>query len=148
GIKNKVIIESFGLQDMPNVYNGCDIFVMASQMESFGLAYAEAMACGIPVIGTSVGGIPEIINNNVNGFLIEPKNSVELAKKIQTLLKNPDMREEMGREGVKKIKHAFRLRKMTDRLLGVFKSCLAYKTQEGIKKSKGLKEFLEELRDE
>ena len=75
-IKNRVSVESFGMDEMPLVYNGSDIFAMASQMESFGLVYAEAMACGIPVVGTSVGGIPEIINNNVAGFLVEPDNNL------------------------------------------------------------------------
>ena len=56
---------------MPKVYAGADIFVMASENETFGQVFTEAMAAGTPVIGTNVGGIPEIISENKTGFLIE-----------------------------------------------------------------------------
>lgn len=127
GIKNRVIVKSFELDEMPHVYNGCDIFVMASQNESFGLVYAEAMACCIPVIGTSVGGIPEIITNNVTGYLVEPNNPVELSKKIDILVKEEYVRKNMGEEGIKYVKQNFELKKMIDRLLGIFSSVIEKK---------------------
>ncbi|MEK6953350.1 MAG: glycosyltransferase family 4 protein [Nanoarchaeota archaeon] len=145
GVKDKVIVKSFGLQEMPLVYNGSDIFVMASQMESFGLVYAEAMACGIPVIGTSVGGVTEIIDNNVNGYLVEPKKPVELMKKISILIKDPEKRERMGKAGINKIKHRFDLKKMIDRLIGVFNSCIEKRMKY---KTTRLKDFLEEIKKE
>ncbi|PIN77881.1 hypothetical protein COV15_01140 [Candidatus Woesearchaeota archaeon CG10_big_fil_rev_8_21_14_0_10_34_12] len=148
-IKSRVIIKPFELQEMPLVYNGCDIFAMASKVESFGLVYAEAMACGIPAIGTSVGGIPEIINNSVAGFLVEPANSVELAKKLDILIKNKKTRESMGKEGIKKIKQNFELKKMVDRLIGVFNSCIDKRiSKKDPKKIKGIKEFLKEIGNE
>ncbi len=134
GIKNSIIVKSFELDDMPHVYNGSDIFVMASQMESFGLVYAEAMACGIPVIGTSVGGIPEIISDNLTGFLVVPNDPVELSKKIDVLINNEELRVNMGQEGIKAVKQNFDLKKMTDRLLGIFNSCIENKGQNQIQK--------------
>jgi len=148
GIKNKVIIRSFELSDMPNVFNGIDLFVMASEMESFGLVYAEAMACGIPVIGTSVGGITEIIDNNLNGFLVEPKKPVELAKKIDIIISDPEKRKQMGINGINKIKNKFELKKMVDRLLGVFTSCIINRISKEKKKKGIFKNLLREIGEE
>jgi len=124
GIEKKVIVKPFTLEEMPLAYNGADIFVMASQMESFGLVYAEAMACGIPVIGTSVGGIPEIIENNSNGFLVDPDSSVELEKRIEILVKDEKKREKMGEMNINRIKKKFDVKKSVDRLVGIFRSCI------------------------
>ena len=91
-------------------------------MESFGLVYAEALACGIPVIGTSVGGVPEIIDNGKTGYLVEPDNPVELSKRIQLLINNPEKRKIMGEKGRKIIEKRFNSKKITDNLIGVFNS--------------------------
>lgn len=148
GVKNKVIVRPFELGEMPNVYNGSDIFVMASEMESFGLVYAEALACGIPAIGTSVGGITEIIDNNLDGFLVEPKKAVELAKRMDILVKDTNKRKSMGNEGLRKIKQKFELKKMVDRLIGVYSSCLEKEPQKEKKITSSLKGFLEEIKKE
>ena len=124
GFGNKIIVQPFELQEMPLVYNGSDIFVMASQMESFGLVYAEAMACGLPVIGTSVGGVPEIIINNTTGFLLDPDSPVELQKKIEIFIKEEKKREKMGQAGMERIQNRFNVKKTTDRLVGIFQSCI------------------------
>ncbi len=124
GFGNKIIVQPFELQEMPLVYNGSDIFVMASQMESFGLVYAEAMACGLPVIGTSVGGVPEIIINNTTGFLIIPDAPVELEKKIEILIKDEKKGRKIGKAGINRIQSRFNIKKTIDRLLGIFQSCI------------------------
>lgn len=124
GFGNKIIVQPFELNEMPLVYNGADIFVMASQMESFGLVYAEAMACGLPTIGTSVGGVPEIIINNTTGFLVAPDNPLELEKKIEILLHDEKRREKMSKAGMYRIQNRFNVKKSIDRLLGIFQSCI------------------------
>ena len=95
---------------------------MASRLESFGLVYAEALACELPVVGTSVGGIPEIIDNGKTGYLTEPDNPVELSKRIELLLSDEGKREKMGKRGRKIIEKRFGLRKITDNLIGVLNS--------------------------
>ncbi|NLI56859.1 glycosyltransferase family 4 protein, partial [bacterium] len=65
-----------------------DIFVLPSLSEGFPVVVLEAMASGLPVVATNVGGLPEIIQENKNGFLVEPQNPRDLAKKILFLL-NP-----------------------------------------------------------
>jgi len=67
-----------------------DLFLLPSDTESFGLAALEALSSGVPVIGTSLGGLPEVVENGKSGFLL-PLGDVEgMAKKALELLKNPD----------------------------------------------------------
>ncbi len=126
-IQDKIIVKSFKLEEMPLVYNGADIFVMASKNESFGFVYAEASACELPVIGTSAGGVPEIIDNEKTGYLIDPNSPVNLSKKIQTLLNSKKKRVFMGKHGRKIIKERFNLNKTIDNLLGPYKSVIQNK---------------------
>ncbi|HET6348002.1 MAG TPA: N-acetyl-alpha-D-glucosaminyl L-malate synthase BshA [Candidatus Krumholzibacteria bacterium] len=73
-----------------------DVFVLPSQHESFGLAALEAMSCGVPVVGSRIGGLPEVIEHEKTGFLCDP-NDVECMKAIVLgLLKNDALRREIG----------------------------------------------------
>ena len=139
GIRDKIIVKSFSLDEMPHVYNGADIFVMASHMESFGLVYAEAMACEIPVIGTSVGGIPEIIDNGKTGYLIGVEDHVELAKKLDLLAVNESRRKSMGKKGRKVIEKRFSAKKILDKYVGILESIVANKMKKTFVKSKHVK---------
>lgn len=126
-IDDKVIIKSFGLEEMPFVYNGSDIFVLASRRESFGLSYAEAMSCCLPVIGTSVGAVPEIIRNTKNGYLVEPDKPVELARKIEILIEKPKRRKTFGKRGRLIVLQKFNLDMIVEKLLKIFNSCIKKK---------------------
>ena len=124
GIENKVKIMTFNPNDMPLVYNGADIFVMASQLETFGLVYAEALACGIPVIGTSVGGVPEVIEDTKSGYLIPPDDSVMLSKALKKLINSEERRKKFGDYGIKSIKKRFEIENITKKLVGIFNSVI------------------------
>ena len=73
-----------------------DIFLLPSQLESFGLAALEAMACEVPVIATNAGGVPEVIENGVDGFLVEPGDVKLAAKYAIDLLSRQDRGREIG----------------------------------------------------
>jgi len=103
-VEGGVILKEFKMEQMPLVYNGADIFVMVSENETFGQVYIEAMACGIPVIGTNVGGIPEVIIDNFNGFLVEPNNPSILTQRIEELLHNEKHRKEFILNGLKTVR--------------------------------------------
>lgn len=77
---------------LPNLYRQSDIFVLPSLAESFGQVFAEAMACGLPIIGTTTGGIPEVVGPHQNEWLIRPGDVEALAHKITTLLQAPTTR--------------------------------------------------------
>jgi len=88
-------------QDMPRIYLLGDIFVAPSQLEeALGMVFLEASACGLPVIGTSQGGIPEVIRDQETGLLLQEKdNAEELSSKILFLLQHPDRARDMGEKG-------------------------------------------------
>src|SRR5882672_10137483 len=73
-----------------------DLFLLPSQLESFGLAALEAMACEVPVIATNVGGVPEVIEHGVDGYLVEPGDVKTAAKYAIDLLSRADRGREMG----------------------------------------------------
>lgn len=68
----------------------CDLFLMPSETESFGLAALEAMACEVPVIASNAGGIPELVQNGVSGFMAEVGNVTEMAEKGIFILENEE----------------------------------------------------------
>jgi L-malate glycosyltransferase len=73
-----------------------DLFLLPSQLESFGLAALEAMACEVPVIATNVGGVPEVVNHGVDGYLVEPGDVAAAAKFAIQILSSADRGREMG----------------------------------------------------
>lgn len=84
--------------------NRSDIFVLPSISESFGMVNVEAMACGLPVVASRVGGIPDIVTDNVNGYLVEPGNSEAIAEKVLILLRNDQKRQEFSKTNREKAK--------------------------------------------
>jgi len=106
-IETKIFLKEFSLEEMPLVFNGADLFVLASENETFGQVYIEAMACGIPVIGTNVGGVPEIITDGFNGFLIAPGNPSNLAQKIEEVFSNEQLKKGFVENGFKVIRRKF-----------------------------------------
>lgn len=98
GMEDRVIMAGFRT-DIERLYSAIDIFVLPSKLyESFGMVLIEAMAAGKPVIGTAVGGIPEIISNGQNGILVAPGEHLPLAEAIDALVSRPDMAEEFVAE--------------------------------------------------
>jgi glycosyltransferase involved in cell wall biosynthesis len=85
-----------GLNVLLDQYVNASIFVMPSLYEPFGIVFAEAMAHRLPCIGTQVCAIPEIIDDGVNGFLVQPRDSKELAQRILDLLKDAKACNEFG----------------------------------------------------
>jgi glycosyltransferase involved in cell wall biosynthesis len=88
-----------------------DIAVLTTPKETFGMVLIEAMAMGIPVIGTNAGGVPEIIEDWGNGLLFEPDNAGELSECISTILGDKELRKSMGKAGIKRISDLFDLDK-------------------------------------
>ncbi|MCQ2970985.1 MAG: glycosyltransferase family 4 protein [archaeon] len=77
--------------DVENIIPSCDVLILPSFSESFGLVLIEALACGKPVIGSDVGGITEIINDDV-GLLVNPNKISSIAKAIDTIIQDDDLR--------------------------------------------------------
>jgi glycosyltransferase involved in cell wall biosynthesis len=100
------------------VYDAADIVCQASRWEEvFGWVIAEAMAYGRPVIGTRVGGIPEVVTDQETGFLIERGDVRALARKLVALIDDPSQRAAMGTAGRAKVHAHFDLRKNVTQLM-------------------------------
>ncbi len=85
---------------VPKLFRIADVFVLPSiTAEAFGMVILEAMASGIPVVATEVGGIPEIVKKSKCGILVEPLNDAELSKAVLKLLEDEELRRKMGRKG-------------------------------------------------
>lgn len=78
------------------LYRRADIFVLPTLGDAFGQVVAEALACGLPVVSTDVGGIPEMVESGVNGFLVPPGDAVQLAQALRRLVDDPRRRVRMG----------------------------------------------------
>jgi len=104
---NIIFLDYFPYEKIQELYNICDVIILPSLFEPFGMALTEAMACGKPVIGSNIGGIKDIIQNGKNGFLIDPRNSKKLAEKIDILLSDDKLRIEFGKKGREKVQNTF-----------------------------------------
>jgi glycosyltransferase involved in cell wall biosynthesis len=107
GVEKQTIVQTFRLEDMPKVYREADAFVLTSENETFGQVFIEAMSSGVPVIGTKVGGIPEIISDSYNGYLVSPNDASILAQRIEKVMNDTTLREKFIRAGQKTVKAMF-----------------------------------------
>jgi len=135
GLRNR--ISSMGLKEMvrllgnvahnrlPQILNAADIFVLTSVAEGVPNAILEAMACGLPVVATNVGGIHEVVKSGVNGFLIDTRQSRDVAIALKQTI---EKREALGQGAIVTIKKNYSIEsvaKKTDRL---FKEVVASQT--------------------
>lgn len=93
--------------DIPQLLSCCDIGVLASKSEGLPNAVLEYLAAGLPVVATAVGGVPEIIENEVHGLLIPPENPEALATAILRLLEDPQLRASLGKAGQERVQTRF-----------------------------------------
>ena len=123
-------IEFLGVIDnVEKILKETDIFVLPSiEREGLGIAMIEAMSQSKPVIGTDIGGIPEVIEDGVNGYLVEPRDSDSLAEKLEILIDDKNKRERMGREGRKRFEEKFDASIMLRQLEDLYESLLNQKS--------------------
>ena len=89
--------------DVSELMPHADLFALSSLREGLPMVILEAMACGLPLVSTSVGGISEVVKNEVNGFLVAPEDPEMLAEKIEYILVHPEVAERMGQENRNKV---------------------------------------------
>ncbi len=85
--------------DVPDLMAAMDVFALSSVNEGFGRVLVEAMASGLPVVATAVGGVPEVVEHEQTGLLTRPGDPAALAEAVQRLLDNPELRAAYGRRG-------------------------------------------------
>jgi glycosyltransferase involved in cell wall biosynthesis len=124
GLNDKVIFTG-SRRDVPEILSMLDIFVFPSLKEGLPMAVLEAMASKIPVVATSVGGIPKVLENGISGIIIQPKDSQSIADAIMRIIKNPDDTLLIAQKGFEKIRNDFLSGLMTNKYLNVYKAILA-----------------------
>ncbi|HHY39275.1 MAG TPA: glycosyltransferase [Clostridia bacterium] len=102
-----------------------DVFALPSYTEAMPFSLLEAMALGLPVVASEVGGVPEVVKDGENGFLVEPGNEEDLSDKIIRLLESPHVRQAMGQAGRETIKSRFNVEIMARRVAELYRSVLA-----------------------
>lgn len=106
---------------LPKFYNDSKVFVLTSKTEGSSISTLEAMSCGKPVVVTRVGGMPTIIKDQLNGFLVEPNNPKVVAQRIIELLKNDSLRDKVGKNARETIEKEFSWDNLIDGLIELFK---------------------------
>ncbi|WP_432680682.1 N-acetyl-alpha-D-glucosaminyl L-malate synthase BshA [Bacillus velezensis] len=111
------LVEKYGLQDqvlllgnqdrVEELYSISDLKLLLSEKESFGLVLLEAMACGVPCIGTNIGGIPEVIKDQVSGFLVEVGDIQEASEKALAVLEDKQLSKRLTDHALKMAETAF-----------------------------------------
>ncbi|RLI95708.1 MAG: hypothetical protein DRP00_06400 [Candidatus Aenigmatarchaeota archaeon] len=86
-----LIFRSLSHLQLSKIYNLCDVYIQPSLYESFSLTVLEALACGKVVVASKVGGIPEFLRNEKNGFLVSPKPKEFISKILEILEGNKNL---------------------------------------------------------
>jgi glycosyltransferase involved in cell wall biosynthesis len=125
-------IKAMGLADivfLPGIktnpvewYSSMDIFMMSSEFEGLPLALLEAMSCECAVVATNAGGISEVVNDGINGSIVDVDQWPELSSKIQFLLDNPSKRISMGQAARARVVNHFSILQMTKQLENLYTS--------------------------
>ena len=121
----KYIIFFEAIENVEEIFSKFDIFVHTSiEPEPFGRVIIEAMAMGLPVISTNIGGPKEIIKDGYDGYLLPPDDSKILAEKIIYLIDNPEIRYQIGRNALMTAKNRFDIAKTTKNIEDLYSSVI------------------------
>lgn len=118
-LQNKVLFLGYR-KDVQNIMSQLDFVVLSSLWEGLPLTPIEAYSVGKTVIGTAVDGTPEIIRDGVDGYLVEPRNPVQMAKKMNNLIENPEMRKNMGAQAMKRYQDEFSFDILSERYIAFY----------------------------
>ncbi len=120
-VGNNKLIFTGEVLNVEEAINGLDIHVLPSIEEHFGRVVIEAMACGVPVVATNAGGVPEIIEDGVNGILVPPKDSAEIADAVQRLIDDRGKRESLCEAGRITVRERFTQEVHAKNILNLYK---------------------------
>ncbi|MEA3328962.1 MAG: glycosyltransferase family 4 protein [Candidatus Omnitrophota bacterium] len=122
GLKDNVLIDAFPLKDMPKIYAASSVCIYPSSVsEPFGLTMLEAISSSKPMVVTEAGGMPEIIRDGVNGFIIPVKDFESLASRVIQLLANSELRQRLGYTGRQMVEQQFTKEIVTENTLRLYK---------------------------
>ena len=106
--------------DIKNILNGVDLYISPSKNEALGLSILEAMACGIPVIATNVGGTPEILGDSYEGLVNYGNKQAAVSKIVKAYQNRDTIKEKCGAFGKNRIKSIFNLETMVQKTYNLY----------------------------
>jgi glycosyltransferase involved in cell wall biosynthesis len=112
-------------EDTDELLQAVDVFVLPSLSEGIPMALLEAMAASRAVVASRVGGIPEIVEDGFEGFLVEPMDVDSLAERCRQLIESPDVARKMGEQARKRVERDFSATAMADRVALLYKELMA-----------------------
>ncbi len=102
--------------DLPSYYHQCDLFILPGAREGFGIVFLEAMRFAKACIGARAGGVPEVVEENVTGLLVEPRAAAHTAHAVQRLLRDDALRQRLGLAGRERLEREFSFEAFRTRL--------------------------------
>ncbi len=120
-LENRVFLVGF-LENAKEYLKAFDIFTLTSIKEGLPYTILEAGLAGLPIIASNVGGVPDIIDNGINGILVEKTNVGQISKTIEFMIKNPDQRKSFGLKLQQKIEKEFSLKQMLSKTIQLYNS--------------------------
>lgn len=124
GIEDNVIFTGFISQEkIPDYFNMLDVCCIPSieDSESFGVSAIEASACGIPVVASRVGGLPEVVEDGITGFLVKKEDPYAIVEAIEKILNNEALKTELGRNGRAKIIKQYDWNDSVNKMVSIYK---------------------------
>lgn len=123
GVEGRVTLAGWVRGDRKvELLRNASVYVLPSYNEGLPMSLLEAMAYGLPVVTTPVGGIPEAVTDGVDGYLVEPGNTLQIQEKIEFLIKNPDVAAAMGRAARQKVESRFSVEIVLPQVEAVYRS--------------------------
>ncbi len=122
-IADRVVFTGFQ-RDVYKYYQLMDVFAFFSEREAFGRVIAEAMMAGLPVVSNRIGGVPEIVENGVSGYLIDQNSIEKAAEKLIALLNSDEQRKMMGQRGRLRAKELFSVNRNCEKVKTVYMDLL------------------------
>jgi len=127
GVSDKVLfLNSTSDQELAEVYAACDVFVYPASASPWGLVVAEAMAASKPVIVSKQAGISEIIQNGVNGIVVDHAKPKEIARQVEMLMSNPKLRKRIGENAYEYVKNSLSWEKYAKNVEKVFQETISH----------------------
>jgi glycosyltransferase involved in cell wall biosynthesis len=112
-------------EDVAPFYSAFDALVLPSSNEGTPVSAIEALAAGRPVVATRVGGVPDVVRDGEDGFLVEKGDTVELADRLARLARDSELRDRMGQEGRSRVLPRYAVDRLVDDVDRLYRSLLA-----------------------
>jgi len=125
GVANRVDFKGFVPHErLGEILPAADVFALTPEYEGLGIVFIEALACGVPVVASSVGGILDIIENGRNGFLVPPGDVEKLLDALEKLLTNDDLQRKFREEGLRVVREKFLWENILSRIEELYQSLI------------------------